>query len=81
MEGTVGHSESCFKKPGGMKTLKRNQRTGGDISLSQGKLEGHVKLSHSQMPHKTWDSVPHQSLSLSGPSSSTNLKPTQEEVS
>ena len=56
MEGTVGHSESCFKKPGGMKTLKRNQRTGGDISLSQGKLEGHAKLSHSQMPHKTWDS-------------------------
>ena len=50
MEGTVGQSEPCFKKPGAMKTLKRNQRTGGDISLSQGKLQGHVTLSHSQMP-------------------------------
>ena len=57
-EGMIGHSESCFKKHGGMKTLKRNQRTGGDISLSQGKLEGHVKLSHSQMPRKMWDLSP-----------------------
>ena len=56
MEGMAGQSESCFKKPGGMKNPERNQRTGGDISLSQGKLQGPVKLSHSQMPPKMWNS-------------------------
>ena len=56
MEGMAGQSESCFKKPGGMKNPEKESKDRWRHFPLTRETAGSCSLSHSQMPPKMWNS-------------------------